>query len=247
MPNTNKRAKMLRTAAVLILIALIMNVAVYAMSIIVGEVQESLVSGDFKALFNPTDKEDFAKALANCILLPANVADLIITLLVVIMLFALKEKKAGILFIVSACVSFVLITATCLIVITSTTDADTVSNLTAYLIVTVIYQILIFLLGLLFTGAFKSKTKVAGIIIAVLFMVFALFRIVLMLLGLPDNIKELNEYIEESGWTSYDSLVAAADMFCGPIMFLFNIVGVIICSFAVALTSKKEKTEPEIS
>jgi len=33
MPNTNKRAKMLRIAAVLILIALIMNVAVYAMSI----------------------------------------------------------------------------------------------------------------------------------------------------------------------------------------------------------------------
>ena len=89
MQNTDKRAKMLRTAAVLMLIALILNVSFYVLSIVSGEIQEGAFSNDFKSLFNPSDKEAFSKALSNFIMLPGNVADAIITLLTVIMLFKL--------------------------------------------------------------------------------------------------------------------------------------------------------------
>ena len=241
MVNTDKRAKMLRIAAVFLLIALILNASFYIFSIVYGEIQESVFSDELKSLFNPSDKEDFAKALSNFIMLPANVADIIISIIAVIMLFALKEKKAGVLLIVSSCIGIVFITATVIIMLTSTSDAESISALYAYLITTIIYQVLIILLGLLLCGVFKGGTKVAGFIIAGLFIAYILFRITLIILNIPESINEIKQTIDESGLTSYDGLITLVDYICGPFVILFDAVGMILCSFACALRPNKKK------
>jgi hypothetical protein len=251
MQSSSKSRAFIRVAAALLLVAVITTL-VYSLTFNVAkELSYHTIIPIIKNLFiGKSSANMILQLLSNVIPLIRVMIGIVLLFIAVIMLFALKEKAAGRLFIIYGIVNTVLNIAgliVYLILIRNSPDIKSVisANLwpnIEYLLI----QTLFILLGLLLCGAFKGASKVFGFILLGLFSVCVIYNTVYFIRGIPHGVNYIIGGAGKS--TAFYVISSITNYFIEPPALILTYTGCIFCCLGVALKPRESvKTEPEIS
>ena len=246
MQSKSKRAVFIRIAAAVLLVVVITTLIYEVTFDVSREITYHTIMPRIKALFGGKLSADGILQLLNSLIpIIGAFVDIVLAFITVIMLFGLKEKTAGVLFIVSAVVDilfFIALNTVYLILIRNSPDissfiSDNIFNAVEFLFV----QTLVILLGLLLIGAFKGGSKVVGFILAGLFSAVAVLALIYLIAGIPMGVQSIVGGAGKS--TAFIVISGVVNYFINPFVLVLTQIGCILCCLGVALTSKKEKVQ----
>ena len=243
MQSKSKRAVFIRIAAAVFLVAVTLTFLGETTFNVVREITYHTTIPMIQSMFKGKLSANGALQLLNAVIpFIGFVIDSVLSFITVIMLFALKEKVAGKLFIISAVINILFYIAGLviyLILISNTPALSSFISANIWPAVSYLFiQTLMILLGLLLLGAFKGATKVFGFILVGLFSVCIIYDLVSFIGGIPSGI---NALVNAGKNTAFNVISALYNYFLNIPILIMTYTGCIICSLGVALTSKKEK------
>lgn len=248
MQDNSKSRVFIRIAAAILLLVLIMNALLTTVLLVSREAEYSTFYSKFRMLSNSFSKVVFWRLIYELLYVIGAVVDAVLSLIAVIMLFALKEKTAGKLFIATVIADVAVYLAEAAVYIAAL--AANRAEIQAYIrqtvpgfIVFAVIQTLIFLLGLLLTGAFKGGSKVAGFVLLGLFSAGILYEFIMLLRGMPYTLNFLNDSVMIRNLISYKAVSAISSYFAEPSITMTMFAGFIFCCLGVGLTSNNKKIE----
>lgn len=241
----SRRNVFFRIAAILLLVVFIVGVLCDLTYYIFRNVTYSSFIWGRNSVFRNFNFSNLISFLSETVPMIRSVFGAVFALLIVVMLFASKEKVAGKLIIVSSVILYVLYVTSYVL---NFIAAQMNNSLSSYLQATVwtlikntVMLAVLILFGLLLTGVFKSGSKVFGFILCGMFAVSVIVTLFEFIRAMPSSV-----YVFQNGDAFYK--VATIINRIAQIMGCVRYTAYALCCLGVALKPRESvKTEPEIS
>lgn len=241
----SRRNVFFRIAAILLLVVLIVGVLCDLTYYIFRNVTYSSFIWGRNSVFSNFNFSNLISFLSETVPMIRSVFGAVFALLIVVMLFASKEKVAGKLIIVSSVILYVLYVTSYVL---NFIAAQMNNSLSSYLQATVwtlikntVMLAVLILFGLLLTGVFKSGSKVFAFILCGIFAVSVIVTLFEFIMAIPSS-----AYVFQNGDAFYKVSTIVSRI--AQIMGCVRYTSYSLCCLGVALKPRESvKTEPEIS